>query len=258
MHHSVRCDRLAATIRLMAPLGFDPGNCGDLRSGDGAVAHREPGVPADSHRQSVGGREPGDQGIFGATGQVKAITADHPTVGDAQVMRAAARYGSVVEVPALSPGITRSITEAGRNGHVRYLVDLVGCHLDCDRVVARPGSPAGKVTASLVTSYSARSCSRLRSSSRISSGIGPHSPPGSHRSGGVQTGPDWGTCNCEGGRPATGCGGQPERARRQAAGGDLHWGPAAASRRLNAVSLMPPRPNPARRVFLEVADDERA
>ena len=43
MHDSVRCDRLTATIRLMAPLGFDPGNCRDHRGGGGAVAHREAG-----------------------------------------------------------------------------------------------------------------------------------------------------------------------------------------------------------------------
>jgi hypothetical protein len=46
------------------PIESDPENGGDLRKGGTATAEREAGVPADSHGQSVGPREPGRQGIF--------------------------------------------------------------------------------------------------------------------------------------------------------------------------------------------------
>src|SRR6266516_8035142 len=69
------------------------------------------------------------------------ITADHPSWGDAWVVRTTARCGNVAGADAAVRQPVRAVrvnAERG-GGHVRPLVDLVCCHLDRDRVLARPG-----------------------------------------------------------------------------------------------------------------------
>src|SRR6266516_6464812 len=69
------------------------------------------------------------------------ITADHPSWGDAWVVRGTARCGNVAGADAAVRQPVRAVrvnAERG-GGHVRPLVDLVRCHLDRDRVLARPG-----------------------------------------------------------------------------------------------------------------------